>query len=279
MNAPTTGPNTVPSPPSSVMSTTSPDIVQWTSVRDASWKTRAFVAPARPANVAESTNARSLDRAVDQEEPGEKNGEHDEVERQRLVQVQHPEEGAARDRLDAVFTAGEAGLHAEEIDHLRERQRDVREVNALAADRQGADDDAERSRHRGAEEDRQLRWEPPGLRGVRRAVARRAEEGGVAEREEPDVADEEVEGAGEEREAQRLHEKHRVHEERRRREDSRHHPEGDHLGDRHPRHRRGGCVDVFVGRRRHDARPKRPLGLTRSTSAMMTKITVLDASG
>ena len=33
--APTTGPKIVPMPPSSVISTTSPDIDQWTSVSDA----------------------------------------------------------------------------------------------------------------------------------------------------------------------------------------------------------------------------------------------------
>jgi hypothetical protein len=37
-NAPTTGPRTVPRPPTKVISTTSPDIVHWTSVSDASWK-------------------------------------------------------------------------------------------------------------------------------------------------------------------------------------------------------------------------------------------------
>ena len=58
--APTTGPNTVPMPPSSVISTTSPDIDQCTSVSEASWNTMALVAPARPASAADSTNASSL---------------------------------------------------------------------------------------------------------------------------------------------------------------------------------------------------------------------------
>ena len=60
VNAPTTGPKIVPMPPSSVISTTSPDIVQWTSVSDASWNTIALVAPASPASVADRTNATSL---------------------------------------------------------------------------------------------------------------------------------------------------------------------------------------------------------------------------
>ncbi len=60
MKAPATGPNTVPSPPTSAISTTSPDIGQSTSVREASWNTIALVAPATPANVADSTKAKSL---------------------------------------------------------------------------------------------------------------------------------------------------------------------------------------------------------------------------
>ena len=46
--APTTGPNNVPSPPTSVIRMTSPDIGQWTSVSEASWNTSALVAPATP---------------------------------------------------------------------------------------------------------------------------------------------------------------------------------------------------------------------------------------
>ena len=60
MKAPTTGPKIVPMPPNSVISTTSPDMVQCTSVNDASWKTIDLVAPARPASVAERMNASSL---------------------------------------------------------------------------------------------------------------------------------------------------------------------------------------------------------------------------
>ncbi|GJD59751.1 hypothetical protein MTDSW087_05909 [Methylobacterium dankookense] len=58
--APAIGPNTVPMPPTSVISTTSPDIDQCTSVSEASWNTSALVAPASPASVAESTNTASL---------------------------------------------------------------------------------------------------------------------------------------------------------------------------------------------------------------------------
>ena len=58
--APTTGPNMVPMPPSSVISITSPDICHWTSVSEASWKTSALVPPARPARAADMMNAPQL---------------------------------------------------------------------------------------------------------------------------------------------------------------------------------------------------------------------------
>ena len=64
MPAPTIGPNTVPMPPTSVISTTSPDICQVTSVSEASWNTMALVAPARPASAADSTKAISLKRST-----------------------------------------------------------------------------------------------------------------------------------------------------------------------------------------------------------------------
>ena len=58
--APTAGPASVPRPPSKVISTTSPDMCQWASVSEASWKTTVLVEPARPASVAESVKASSL---------------------------------------------------------------------------------------------------------------------------------------------------------------------------------------------------------------------------
>ena len=47
-------------PPSSVISTTSPDIAKPASVSEAFWTTIALVAPARPASAADRTKAASL---------------------------------------------------------------------------------------------------------------------------------------------------------------------------------------------------------------------------
>src|SRR5690554_3636451 len=58
--APTTGPSSVPMPPTRVIRMTSPDICQWASLRDANWNTTDFMEPARPASAAEITKARTL---------------------------------------------------------------------------------------------------------------------------------------------------------------------------------------------------------------------------
>src|SRR5215471_7876173 len=120
MKAPTTGPNTVPRPPSRVIRTTSPDMVQWTSVREASWNTMALVPPARPERVAERHRARlvlahslehlpkgRVDRAVEEQEAGQEDGEDHEVHAEHIAKVEHTQEHAPRHRLDAVLPARE----------------------------------------------------------------------------------------------------------------------------------------------------------------------------
>ena len=76
-------------------------------------------------------------------------------------------------------------------------------------------DDAEHGRRQRAGEDRKLGREAPDLGGMRRQIARPAEIKRVAERQQPDIADQQVERAGEQREAQRLHQEQRIDEERR----------------------------------------------------------------
>src|SRR5580704_14348796 len=102
-----------------------------------------------------------------------------------------------------------------------------------------------------------------------------AEEGCVAEGQQADEADEEIEGAGEQGKAQHVHQVDRIMHERRdeRRDDAR-------------------CDDQKIEPRaklassrallRHDAHaalPKRPAGRSKSTMAMTTKITIFEASG
>jgi hypothetical protein len=128
----------------------------------------------------------------------------------------------------------------------------------------------------GPGENGKLRREAPHLGRVRGDVAAHAEIGRMPERQQADEADEQVEGRGEQREAQHLHQEHGVEQERARRDQHQHRREGDLL--------RGGHADAGGDGGRHlgcghHALPNRPAGLSSSTIAMMTKITVFEASG
>ena len=111
-------------------------------------------------------------------------------------------------------------------------------------------------------------------------IAGGAEEHGVAERQQSAVADQQIERAGEQRKAQRLHDEVRIDAgPRQRDEHQRHHRERDQLiacGDC------AGDADVGVfgdAGHRQAALPVNPVGLTSSTSTMNTNTTVFDASG
>src|SRR5262249_46940999 len=86
-----------------------------------------------------------------------------------------------------------------------------------------------------------------------------------------------VEGAGEQRKAQPLHQEHRIGDGGREREQHDHYEERDRLAAHAlgARGRRERIDDAF----HHAARPNRPAGRISSTIAMMTKITVSEASG
>ena len=123
---------------------------------------------------------------------------------------------AARHRLDAVLAAGEARrLQGEEEHHLGERQGDHGEVDALSADGESAEEKAEKRRDGDAEQDGELGRQAPNLGRVGGHVAGHAEIGGVPEGQEPAIAEQEIEGAGEQREAQHLHEEHGIEDQRR----------------------------------------------------------------
>src|SRR2546425_12653152 len=66
---------------------------------------------------------RRVDRAIDDEEPEEKDREHREVHRVGVLEIEDAEQRATGHRLDAVLAAGELRLDGEEVDHLRERER------------------------------------------------------------------------------------------------------------------------------------------------------------
>jgi hypothetical protein len=150
--------------------------------------------------------------------------------------------------LNAVLAVGERRLETEEIHHLRERQGDHREVDALAPDRHQSGNQPQQRRRRHAQRDRELGRHSPHLGCVRRHVAGHAEEHGVPEGEQTAEADQQIERAGKQRHAQHVHEKDRVHGERRHREE-RHH--GDRCDRRRARLGRGGRAMPDGRRVRH----------------------------
>src|SRR5438045_7131497 len=97
----------------------------------------------------------------------------------------------------------------------------------------------------------------------------------MAERHQADIADQEIEGAGKQREAQCLHDEDWIERERRDREENDQSSAGDRDAPfRLAPNRRRRC------KRCHQAlRPNSPAGRTSSTIIMITKITVFEASG
>ena len=116
---------------------------------------------------------RRVDGAVEQGEAEQEDRRDDVVHRDRMsAQLEETEEPPARHGLDPVLAAGERRAQAEEVEHLRQRERDHGEVDPLPPDGDRADDEAQsRSAERGAE-DGELGRPAPNLRRVRRGVAR-----------------------------------------------------------------------------------------------------------
>ena len=99
----------------------------------------------------------------------------------------------------------------------------------------------------------------------------------MTERQQPAESQQQVERAGEQREAKRLHQKHRVDS-----DEGGNGEKQDHCcaAEREAVARETGRGSGGGSRRRHyRSRPKRPAGRRISTITMTTKITVFDASG
>jgi hypothetical protein len=202
-----------------------------------------------------------VDEAVDAAIAEQEDRQHDVVQHAVVLGRDQPaQQRLARDALQAVLAAGERHLHAKEVDHLREGERDHGEVDALAADCQRARHQADQGGARDAGQEAHFRRHRPDLHHMTEEVTRHAEEHGVAEAHQAGVAQQQVEGAGEQRKAERRHQEHRV-------------------GDPRRGERRRGHQDRSEQAAVHLLCPNRPAGLIRSTIAMTTKITVFDAGG
>jgi hypothetical protein len=85
----------------------------------------------------------------------------------------------------------------------------------LATDRNKAEHGAENRRRRDAGEQSKFRRQSPAQHRVARDVTARAEKDGMSEGQQTRESEQEIEGAGEQGEAQDLHHQHRVDHERR----------------------------------------------------------------
>src|SRR5208282_730840 len=88
----------------------------------------------------ENLAERRVDDPVDQQQTGEHDDQNEQVHCHFAIEIENPEQAAAWHSLDAVLAAGEFRLQGEEKHHLRERQRDHCEIDALAANGEATGD-------------------------------------------------------------------------------------------------------------------------------------------
>jgi hypothetical protein len=155
-----------------------------------------------------------VDRAVHDEQPAQEDQQHEPVHRHAVVQVDEAEQLAARNALQAILAAGELHLQRQEEHQLCEAERDHREVDACAPDRQAAEDRPEQRAEAGTREQPEFGRGADLLAQPAGDVGRTAEERGVAEGQQAGVAEQQIECAGEQREAQDLHQERGIDHER-----------------------------------------------------------------
>src|SRR6266849_2241584 len=217
---------------------------------------------------------------ADRLEPGDREAyqrEGEVVEGQRALDADLPAEevhGQLRNAAQSVVAARQVGqVKGDEVQELGEGEREHGEVNAAAPQTKEADDHAAQDgeqRPRGESEPERAQLEL-GERDAR-AVGAEAVVGGVAEGQEPRVAEEEIEAQREEAEDQHLRGERLVGDQER--EDGEEDRERPHRMAAHPS---GDGARAGHPHSMSPASPKRPLGRTRRTSAITTK-TMISAS-
>ena len=151
-----------------------------------------------------------MDDSVDKQKAGQKHHEDEDIHGCLLAEIEHAEEKAARDGLNAVLATGERRFDREEIHHLRQRQRDHREIDALAADGEGAGDEPEPGSECGADQNGEFRRQVPRFGCVGAHIGGPSEIQCVTKRQQACIADQKIERAGKQRKAQDLHQEHGI---------------------------------------------------------------------
>ena len=105
-------------------------------------------------------------RAPNDEISHDKNYHHNVVQIEIAFKINQAKQGSARHALQTIFTTREFGLEKKEVDHLRERHRDHRKVDATSANRQRAHDNAHYASNRHTVQNTEFRRKPPGFDGM-----------------------------------------------------------------------------------------------------------------
>ena len=95
------------------------------------------------ANRLEHLTVGRMDGALDDHEAKHEHRQHEVVQGHVVLHVEQTEQMPARYALHAVFATGKRRLDEDKEHHLRQRQGDHREVDALPANRQQAEDEAQ----------------------------------------------------------------------------------------------------------------------------------------
>ena len=120
------------------------------------------------------------------------------------------EQLAAWNALQTIFTTSEGRLQTDEEQHLRQGQGDHREVDALTPNGKPAEDQSQQGTTEGTQQQADFRGQTPDFHRVTSHVRGATEEGRVAEREKPGVAQQQVECTGKQGEAHELHDEHGI---------------------------------------------------------------------
>src|SRR6266850_2842765 len=124
---------------------------------------------------------RRIDGAKDDQKTEQEPGKDDVIKHRRVREIEKAEQISLRDALDTVFAMGERRLQIDEIQQLRQSQRDHREIDALTPDSNEACDDAKPGGTGGADQNSKLGRKAPDLHRMRGDVARGTQKHRVTE--------------------------------------------------------------------------------------------------
>ena len=151
-----------------------------------------------------------MDDPVDQGERGQHYDQQHVVQRRGVVQFQPSEQGAARHALQPVFPPGGGPAQRDEVNDLRQGQRDHGEINPPALERQEAEKRSQRPGNGNRRQECEFCGEAMVLDQECRCIGGNAIEGRMPERQQSAVAENQVERCGEQCHRQCFHEKDRI---------------------------------------------------------------------